>query len=84
MRWGWARGRGLALVTWLCVGLTGCGGSRSEPHGGVPQSPDAAHPLGVGAPAPDVSFRNLDGAPVSLASLLAEGPVALVFYRGGW
>jgi hypothetical protein len=83
MRRGFARGAWL-LVASLCVGLAGCSGSGSEPHGGVPNSPDAAQPLGVGATAPDVSFRNLEGAPVSLASLLAEGPVALVFYRGGW
>jgi len=57
---------------------------RSQLDGAIPDSPDAAQPLAVGSPAPAVSFRGLDGKTVPLASLLADGPVALVFYRGGW
>jgi cytochrome oxidase Cu insertion factor (SCO1/SenC/PrrC family) len=34
--------------------------------------------------APPFTLTAQDGAPVSLASALASGPVALVFYRGSW
>lgn len=33
---------------------------------------------------PNFTLPGVDGKPVSLASLLAKGPVVLVFYRGGW
>jgi len=41
----------------------------------------AARPpgLGVGDPAPPFRLRDLDGRPVALAELLAEGPLLLVF-----
>ncbi len=34
--------------------------------------------------APDFTLPDQDGTPVSLADLLARGPVHLVFYRGFW
>lgn len=40
--------------------------------------------LEVGAKAPEFSLPDATGAEVSLSSLLAEGPVVLAFYRGGW
>jgi len=40
--------------------------------------------LPVGALAPDAQVTSSDGAPISLSSLYAEGPILLVFYRGGW
>lgn len=45
-------------------------------------------PEGVGIPrgsqAPDAEVLDLEGHPVRLSALYAEGPVMLVFYRGGW
>ncbi len=38
----------------------------------------------VGEKIPDVHATDLDGKDVSLSSLVAKGPVLLVFYRGGW
>jgi peroxiredoxin len=38
----------------------------------------------VGEHAPQVHALDLEGRPVSLASLYEQGPVLLVFYRGGW
>jgi peroxiredoxin len=38
----------------------------------------------VGEKIPDMHAVDLDGKDVSLASLVAKGPVLLVFYRGGW
>jgi hypothetical protein len=38
----------------------------------------------VGNQAPDFTLPNAAGQPVSLAGLLAEGPVVVSFYRGRW
>lgn len=38
----------------------------------------------VGNRAPDFTLPNAAGQPVSLAGLLAEGPVVVSFYRGRW
>jgi peroxiredoxin len=40
--------------------------------------------LGFGEVAPSFSLPDANGARVDLASLLANGPVVLIFYRGGW
>ncbi len=44
----------------------------------------AQNSLGVGAHAPDFELPDATGARVKLSALLAEGPVVLAFYRGGW
>ena len=44
----------------------------------------AQRSLRVGQTAPDFALPDATGRPVSLASLLASGPVVLVFYRGNW
>ncbi len=38
----------------------------------------------VGDRAPDFTLPNAAGQPVSLAGLLAKGPVVVSFYRGRW
>jgi peroxiredoxin len=43
--------------------------------------PDA---LRSGSTAPDFVLPNAHGAPVRLGTLLEQGPVVLVFYRGAW
>lgn len=40
--------------------------------------------LGAGEFAPDFTLPDVDGAPVSLARALRDGPVIVSFYRGGW
>lgn len=40
--------------------------------------------LQAGATAPDFTLPDAQGHPVTLAKLLAKGPVVLTFYRGGW
>ncbi len=37
-----------------------------------------------GALAPDFTLPNVDGRPVTLSTLLKQGPVVLTFYRGDW
>jgi len=44
----------------------------------------ARHSLRAGYKAPDFTLPDAAGQPVSLAALLATGPVVLVFYRGNW
>lgn len=43
-----------------------------------------AHALQVGTQAPDFTLPDVSGKDVSLATLLAQGPVVLTFYRGEW
>lgn len=38
----------------------------------------------VGDKAPDFTLKNAKGEEVQLSSLLAQGPVVLTWYRGGW
>jgi peroxiredoxin len=38
----------------------------------------------VGQPAPDFTLPNTDDKAVSLATLVARGPVVLSFFRGRW
>ena len=40
--------------------------------------------VNTGDPAPSFTLPDADGGPVALADLLADGPVVLVWYRGGW
>lgn len=40
--------------------------------------------LQVGARAPDLTLPDALGAPVQLSALWAQGPLVVVFYRGGW
>ena len=44
----------------------------------------AQHSLRAGQQAPGFTLPDASGQPVSLAVLLASGPVVLVFYRGNW
>lgn len=50
----------------------------------VASSGIAGSSLAVGATAPDFVLPDATGTKVSLSSVLAKGPVALAFYRGGW
>ena len=40
--------------------------------------------LPVGLPMPDARLRDIKGETVHLSGLVADGPLLLVFYRGGW
>ena len=40
--------------------------------------------LGVGDTLPDATLTDATGTPATLSSLLANGPLILNFYRGGW
>jgi peroxiredoxin len=44
----------------------------------------AARALKVGDTAPDFILPDAQGEPVRLRALLDQGPVVVVFYRGGW
>lgn len=41
-------------------------------------------PLQAGAAIPEVTLKNAEGKDVKLTSLHRNGPVVLVFFRGGW
>ena len=44
----------------------------------------AAHACGVNDAAPDFTLKDTSGREFQLSEALAEGPVVLSFYRGGW
>jgi peroxiredoxin len=44
----------------------------------------AHHALAAGQLAPDFTLPDAQGRPLALATLLAQGPVVLTFYRGNW
>ena len=50
----------------------------------IPARAEDTQPVAVGFPAPDAELRSLSGDPVRLSSFYRDGPVALIFYRGGW
>lgn len=70
----------LACLTVACLATPGAFANAAA------VAPDAksARPLAVGATAPDAQLRTPDDTALSLATLLAEKPTVLVFYRGGW
>ena len=69
----------LAVAIAATLGALGCAGTTTD------DQPDANAPgLRVGATVPDVTLVTEDGQDVQLASLYAEQPLVVVFYRGGW
>ena len=44
----------------------------------------AVHPILVGAEAPSVNVRNIDGKSVDFRSLVTGKDSVVIFYRGGW
>ncbi len=48
------------------------------------ESDATKHALGVRAHAPNFTLPDVSGKDVTLATLLAQGPVVLTFYRGEW
>lgn len=62
---------------------------QAEPPAAQSQGEVAARDVEVrpvlpGMKAPDCKVRDLEGRPVALKDVYADGPVVLVFYRGGW
>ena len=50
----------------------------------VPDDAQQVQPLGQGKKAPVTVLRRPDGQEVDLATLYAQKPTVLIFYRGGW
>jgi hypothetical protein len=42
------------------------------------------HVVKVGDKAPDFTLKNTEGQDLGLHTLLSDGPVVLIFYRGKW
>lgn len=57
-----------------------------DEHEGEDHEDEATDELGisVGSTVPDLVLTDASGSEVSLASLHADGPVVVTFYRGGW
>lgn len=50
----------------------------------IPEKPEDINPLLIGETIPMTTLKDATGQPFSLKTNIAEGPVVLVFYRGGW
>ncbi len=50
----------------------------------LPDDATEVQPLLIGADAPDVTLRTVTGESVQMRELHPEGPVMVIFYRGGW
>lgn len=72
-----AGGRAFAALLALAV-MVGSAASASAAAGPLDESMTE---VAIGEKAPDFTLNDQDGNEVSLASLLAEGNVALVFFR---
>ncbi len=64
---------GLCLILSLLAGAAGFATGAPAPEG--------KSGIAVGEKAPDFTLRDQDGQEQSLTKLLAEGPIALVFFR---
>ena len=63
--------RGVLLLPIAALGASACVSTRG---------PSVA----LDAAAPDFTLESDQGQPISLGSLLRDGPAVLVFYRGYW
>ena len=70
------------VATALLLSAGNIQAGEPDPH--VAMSPDAVHPLLIGATIPRATLLNIDGSPFDLNAAVAEQPAILIFYRGGW
>jgi len=70
----------LLWPVFAAAALIGCS-STSE---SAPAAKEPVPGLAVGDKAPNAALTTVDGKTVHLASLYADGPVIVTFYRGGW
>ena len=71
-----------AFAGWIL--LFAIGNLATAETGKIAPSAREICPLLPGDPAPDASFKTLEGADFKLSDALFSGPVVLIFYRGGW
>jgi len=85
----------LTAVTTLVVGSYALAGDESakpaaemaavaKETAAVATNPNETKPVNVGAKAPTGTLDRADGTKADLATLFAEKPTILIFYRGGW
>ncbi len=70
----------------LALGTGACQSNTTSNAEDAPVRSEAAAsgPIGVGERVGDATLTSPDGREVQLASLYAEGPVVVTFFRGGW
>lgn len=50
----------------------------------IPEKPEDISPLLIGESIPQITLSNADGKTTDVNKMLAQKPVILIFYRGGW
>ncbi len=68
----------------LALGAVLCGWLGQSAHADFAPNAEAAHPLPVGARAPDFVAHHADNSKYVFAADHLSHPVVLIFYRGGW
>lgn len=75
--------RGILILVCILGGVTMVGAENSKLM--LPaQSPETVRPLLVGSAVPDLVLADLRGEPYHLRQEIANAPMVLIFYRGGW
>lgn len=70
---------------WTCAGAAALGLLVGQlAHAEFAPDAESAHPLAVGARAPDFTASRADGARYVFSAGRLEKPYVLIFYRGGW
>lgn len=56
----------------------------AQPESGPAAAKNAPPGLAVGEKAPEAGLLDREGKAVAMADLIRQGPVVVIFYRGGW
>jgi len=75
--------RSISMVL-FATALVAAGLGASLSAGEPPDSPEAVHPLLIGAQIPELALATSDGSPFDLRAAVKRKPAVLIFYRGGW
>ncbi len=66
------------------LALAACASMTAARSGPPPTSADQVRPLLIGAEAPELTLRQVDGKPFDLTEAIRSKPSVVILYRGGW
>ncbi len=66
------------------LALAACASMNAARSGSPPTSADQVRPLLIGAEAPELTLRQVDGKPFDLTEAIRSKPSVIILYRGGW
>ncbi len=66
------------------LALAACASMTTARSGPLPTSADQVRPLLIGAEAPELTLRQVDGKPFDLTAAIRSTRSVVILYRGGW